>query len=90
MTIAGGWSTYSTHFSSEAKAAFEEATKGLTGVSYSPVAVAEQVVAGKNYRFFCNAQVVIPNATNHAAILSVFKSLEGDAVITDTQTYGND
>lgn len=90
MTVAGGWSKYSTHISSEAKSAFDEALKGLTGVSYSPIALAEQVVAGKNYRFFCNAQSVIPNATNYAAIVSVYKPLSGDAEITDTQTFGNE
>jgi hypothetical protein len=90
MTIPGGWSKYSSHISSEAKTAFDEALKGLTGVSYSPIAVAEQVVAGKNYRFFCNAHSVIPNPTNYAAVVSVYKPLSGDAEMTDTQTFGDD
>lgn len=89
MTIAGGWSKYSTHISSEAKTAFDEAVRGLTGVSYAPIAVAEQVVAGKNYRFFCNAQTVVPNSTNDAAIVSVYKPLEGNAELTGTQTIGD-
>lgn len=83
MTIPGGCSTYGTHISSEAKTAFEEALKNLTGVSYSSIAVAEQVVAGKNYRFFCNAHKVIQNPTNYAAIVSVYKPLNGDATITE-------
>lgn len=90
MPVAGGWSKYSTNISSEAKAAFEEALRGFTGVNYVPVAVAEQVVAGKNFRFFCNAQNVIPNATNYAAIVSVFKPLDGGAKITDTKTFGEE
>lgn len=90
MTIPGGWSKYSSHISSEAKAAFDEALKGLAGVSYSPIAVAEQVVAGKNYQFFCNAHVVVPNPTNYAAIVSVHKPLSGDASVTETKTFGDD
>lgn len=90
MTIAGGWSEYSTHIPSELKAVFVEALKGRTGVSYSPIAVASQVVAGTNYRFFCNAHSVIPNATNYATIVCVHKPLRGDAEVTDTQSFGND
>lgn len=90
MTMPGGWSKYNTHISSEAKAAFDEAIRGLTGVSYSPIAVAEQVVAGKKYRFFCNAHSVVPNPTNYAAIVGVYKPLGADAELTDTQTFGDD
>jgi hypothetical protein len=90
MTIPGGWSKYSTSISSDAKAAFDEALHGLTGVSYSPIAVAEQVVAGKNYRFICNAHSVVPNPTNYAAVVSVYKPLSGSAEITGTQTFGDD
>lgn len=90
MTIAGGWSRYSANITTEAKAAFDEALKGLTGVSYTPVAVAEQVVAGKNFRFFCNAHSVIPNPVNYAAIVTVYKPLSGSASITDTQAFGDD
>ena len=90
MTTPGGWSKYSTQISSEARAAFDEAVRGLTGVSYSPIAVAEQVVAGKNFRFFCNAHSVVPNPTNYAAIVGVHKPLSADAELTDTQSFGND
>lgn len=54
--ITGGWSEYSCEIDNEAKNVFEKAVTVL-GVSYQPVAVAKQVVAGLNYSFFCNAKV---------------------------------
>jgi len=83
--IAGGYTTYSCVISNDAKASFEEATANFTGVEYSPVAVASQVVAGTNYRFFCNARMVIPEPANDAALVTVFQPLpgQGKATITD-------
>lgn len=80
-TLVGGWSTFSCNISGEAKQAFEEAMEGFVGVEYTPVAVAEQVVAGMNYSFFCNAKVVYPNAPNQAAIVNVFKPLGGEKAV---------
>ena len=80
--LAGGWSEYSCDISPEALKAFEEAMSGFVGVGYSPVAVAQQVVAGMNYNFFCNARVVVPNAPNGAALVSIYQPLEGKAGIT--------
>lgn len=52
------------------------------GVNYTPLAVATQVVSGINYRFFCNAQVVYPEAPNDAVITQIYKPLNGDPHIT--------
>jgi hypothetical protein len=90
MSIPGGWSQYTSSISSEAQSAFDEALKGFVGVKYTPVAVAEQVVAGKNFRFFCNASAVIPNAPNYGAILSISKLIGSPAELTGTETFGND
>lgn len=79
MTNAGGWSVYTSDISSEAGTAFDQALKGQVGVTYAPVAVAQQVVAGMNYRFFCNASPVVPNSIAYPAMVSVFKSLDGNA-----------
>jgi hypothetical protein len=54
------------------------------------VAVAQQVVAGKNFRFFCNASGVFPNAPNYGAILSISKLIGSPAELTGTETVGND
>jgi len=77
--MPGGWTSYSTRISSDAQKAFDEALKGFTGVHYTPLAVASQVVAGMNYRFFCNAQVVYPDAPNYGALVQINKPLVGPA-----------
>ena len=53
--VVGGWTvTKDAKLSDEAKAAFDKALEGLTGVSYEPVALlGTQVVAGKNYAILC-------------------------------------
>jgi len=88
MTIPGGWSVYTSDISSDARTAFDQAMKGLMGVSYTPVAVAQQVVAGMNYRFICNASAAIENPTNFAAVVSVFKPLNGPATRSGIEVVG--
>lgn len=83
--LAGGWTPYSTEISKEAKEAFDEAFKGFVGVNYKPLAVANQVVAGINYRFFCNAKAVYPNSPIEAAIVQIYHPLQGPAHITSIQ-----
>lgn len=81
-SLVGGWTPYSTPLSAEAKEVFDSATKGLVGVHYSPLAVATQVVSGINYRFFCNAKGVYPNALNEAVIIQIYQPLKETAHIT--------
>jgi hypothetical protein len=71
-TLIGGWTPYSCDISPKAKKVFDTALKGLVGVKYTPVAVATQVVSGKNYCFFCNAKVVYPKAPNKAAMVLIY------------------
>jgi hypothetical protein len=80
--MVGGWSAYSTTISAEAMAAFNEALKGHVGVNYIPLAVANQLVSGMNYRFLCDAQVVYPDAPHYAALLQVYKPLNGPAILS--------
>lgn len=79
--IVGGWSQFSC-VDKQSQQVFDEAMQGFVGVDYSPVAVSQQVVAGMNYRFFCNSKVVYPNALNEVAIVFIYKPLEGKAYIT--------
>ena len=79
----GGWSTYSYEITPQASAAFKEAFEGFVGVSYEPVAFATQIVSGSNYSFFCNAKVVYPGASNEAAIVCIYKPLDGKAHIKE-------
>jgi len=80
--LLGGWTPYSTTISADAKKVFDSVIKGLVGVQYSPLAVATQVVAGTNYRFFCNAKGVYPNALNEAVIIQVYQPLKDAPHIT--------
>lgn len=81
MSLDGGWSKFE-QVSSADRAAFNEALAGLSGVSYEPLVVSRQVVAGVNYDFFCNAKVVVPNANWYPVMVQIYKPLKGKASIT--------
>lgn len=83
--LAGAYSPYTCEISAEAKKAFIEATKGLVGVRYLPVAVSTQIVAGVNYKFFCNTQAATVMPLYGAAIVSIYAPLKGAAHITHIQ-----
>ncbi len=75
--VSGGWTEFKTEITPDEMKIFKEAINGLVGVNYTPLAVASQVVNGTNYDFFCNGQVVRPNALNRAYLVKIFKPLEG-------------
>lgn len=81
--MLGAFSPYTSEISNESKAVFDEALKGLLGVTYTPVAVSQQVVAGMNYHFFCNTEAATRFPVTGAAIVSIYKSLNGTAHITN-------
>jgi hypothetical protein len=80
--LAGGWTPYKTEISIKEKELFKTVFKGILGVDYKPLAVATQVVAGINYRFFCNVKGVYPHAANEGAIVQIYEPLDGHAHIT--------
>jgi len=82
QVATGTWSAYSTQLSVEEFEIFKKALDGLVGVKYTPFAVANQIVAGMNYRFLCNAMGVYPGATNELALVQIYKPLDGQAHIT--------
>ncbi len=77
----GSYSPYTSKIDGAAQEAFNEAVK-ILGVKYSPVAVSQQVVAGLNYKFFCNTETVTPFPHSGAAIVSIYKPLNGPAHLT--------
>jgi hypothetical protein len=83
MTKVGAFTEYSCEINDEAKQAFNEALNGLLGVKYTYVAVSQQVVAGMNYKFFCNTESATRYPNTGAAIVSIYKPLKGDAHITN-------
>lgn len=82
--IVGGWSPFTSKISAEAEAAFKEATHGLVGMRYTPFAVSQQVVAGMNYIFLCNGQMITtpPFPASGLYALHIYKPLKGNAVLT--------
>ena len=83
--VVGGWTvTKDAKLSDEAKAAFDKALEGRTGVSYEPVALlGTQVVSGTNYCILCQAQVVYPGAEPYYALVYVYADLKGGAELLD-------
>ncbi len=79
--LAGGWSEFRA-LTAEDKDVFERAIKGLMGVTYEPLLVATQVVAGENFKYLCNATLVIQDPTTSHKIVQIFRSLENEVSIT--------
>ncbi|WP_432452206.1 MULTISPECIES: hypothetical protein [unclassified Agarivorans] len=82
--LAGGWSPFH-ELSDEDNQVFVHGMEGFVGVSYKPLVVATQVVAGCNYAFFCNAEVVYPGAQPYPAMVHMFSDLQGHVGITHIQ-----
>jgi hypothetical protein len=84
-TTAGGWTPFSTKIPDDVLAVFKKSFAGFVGVNYTPLAFASQVVAGTNFKFFCNAKGVYPGALNEAAMVTIFRPLQGDPHITSIE-----
>lgn len=79
-TTAGAWG--SIHIpTSEERTLFAEVQKTLLGVSYSPIAVQSQVVAGMNYRFYCVGTVVSPTGGSSLVRIDVYVPPTGKPVV---------
>ena len=79
-TLLGGWTPYH-KLTAEDRAVFDEAMKGLIGVTYTPEEVSTQVVAGTNYRFKCTASMP-PSEVVWEAIVEIYAPLTGSPVVT--------
>ena len=86
--LLGAYSPYTCEISKEAKEAFAQAIRVILGVEYSPVAVSSQVVAGMNYKFFCNTKSVTLYPKNGAAIVSIYAPLPGQGSAHVTYIQG--
>lgn len=81
MSIAGGWSKFRA-LTAEDKEVFDKAMDGIMGVSYEPLLVSTQVVAGENFKYLCNATLVIKDPTTSHKMVQIFRSLENEVSIT--------
>lgn len=71
-----------------AKAAYDKAMEGLTGVDYvQKLYIGSQVVAGTNYYFLCKATVVYPGARSYWAVVSIYEDLEGNCTVNDIEKF---
>jgi hypothetical protein len=83
-TIApGAWTDWSFEITGDAKKVFDAALKNFTGVGYTPLAFATQLVAGTNYCFLCKGKVVYPNSPDLVAKVYIYQPLKGDPHITE-------
>ena len=85
--LVGAYTEYSCGISPEAQSVFDKALGGKLGVSYSPFAVATQIVSGTNYSFLCNSKTTYPGAINELAIVTVYKPLDADPQITEIRRF---
>ena len=80
--LAGGWkiNAEAGKLEAGAKAAFDEAAKGLLGVKYAPLAcIGKQVVAGTNYAILCAATKVTAEPASALVVMVVNDPISGDA-----------
>ncbi len=84
-TLPGGWFEPETpEITEDAKTVFDQAMETLVGVDYVPVALLEQqVVAGMNYCYLCEATVVYPGAETTYALVYIYEDPEGNVSIQD-------
>ena len=78
--MVGAWSEFRS-LTEEDKEVFDRAMKGLRGVTYEPLLVSQQVVAGLNFKYVCNATLVIKEPITSLKMVHIFKSLENEVSI---------
>lgn len=61
----------------EDKQVFDEAMRGLLGVSYTPLKVSSQLVAGVNYCFRCQATTATQTPKTYHVQINIFSPLPG-------------
>jgi hypothetical protein len=85
----GAWEVFADNGSSltrNEEAAFNEATAGLMGIRYQPVAVlARQVVSGTNYAVLALGTSSDEGAKQAWYLLSIYEPLEGSCFTTDVK-----
>ncbi|MBM2883842.1 hypothetical protein JFK97_05520 [Chromobacterium phragmitis] len=72
--VPGGWSGFKPLNEHDRKV-FHQATEGLLGVKYAPLAVSTQIVAGENFIFLASAEVIYPGALPHLVAVYIFQPL---------------
>lgn len=79
---AGGWSDFVSPISEEQEKVFDKVFEHFTGVKYTPIAAAQQVVAGMNFCYICLARMVIPDASVTVSKVTIYAPPSGEPHIT--------
>ena len=79
--LCGGYSPY-LPLTPQDQQVFTTAMAGLLGVTYTPLLVSVQIVAGANYRFACTASIP-GSSTVSGVIVEIFQPLSGPAVLVN-------
>jgi hypothetical protein len=81
----GGYSAFTPYEKAEKEVQtyFLEVTKELVGVSYTPLAVAQQVVNGINFAYFTRAKGVYPEASDYNALIIVHVATTGAVTLLE-------
>jgi hypothetical protein len=84
-TLLAGWTKYNTNISEEAIQVFDKVMERIVGVQYTPLAYSKQEVNGTNYSYFCNMKAVYPDSPNEAAMVSIYKPINGEPHLREIQ-----
>lgn len=81
--LMGGWTaSESVEITDEVREMVINATDGLLGVEYEPVAyLGSQVVAGSNHCVLCRASVVSPDSKPYYVYMYIYRDLDGNCSI---------
>ena len=83
-TLAGGWETLDKHINAELQDIFDKAMQGYVGMNLKPLKlIGTQIVAGRNYRFYCEGSPVVLNPEIKNYYVTVYQDLKGNCSITD-------
>ena len=88
--LLGAWSLNAAFdVTPEAQALMDKALEGWTGATYVPVAyIATQPVSGTNHLFVCRETMVVPDAQETWALVTLYEQLDGTVTISDVQNSG--
>lgn len=79
--IPGGWTPFR-GLTPKDMLIFDEATKNIMGVKYTPRSVSTQVVEGVNYNFLCDSKIMSPNAEIQKMMVYIYQPLQGAPEVT--------
>ena len=97
--LSGGWTINTdmtgSKIDSEVLDVFNDATKTITGVTYTPLIVlADQIVSGTNYAVLCIGKPSTTGNDTYIDVLTIYKNLDGESSLVsianvDLAEYNN-